>query len=95
MEKYNEDEIEGSILNRTDISELKEGLSYLSSKQIKEKYLQVVSGREDILLAGTIILYKIMELLKFEMVIVSTKGIRYGVIAEFMKHHKHESTKEV
>jgi exopolyphosphatase / guanosine-5'-triphosphate,3'-diphosphate pyrophosphatase len=85
LHEYNEDEIEGSILKRIDISELKEGLSFLSAKQIKEKYLKVVYGREDVLLAGTIILYKIMELLNLAEVTTSTKGIRYGAILKFMK----------
>jgi exopolyphosphatase / guanosine-5'-triphosphate,3'-diphosphate pyrophosphatase len=85
---YNEDEVEGSILRRKDILELKEGLSCLSAKQIKEKYMQVVSGREDVLFAGTIILHKIMDLLNLSEVIVSTKGIRYGAISEFLKTYK-------
>jgi exopolyphosphatase/pppGpp-phosphohydrolase len=51
--------------------------------------LQVVYGREDVLIAGTIILNKIMELLNLNELIVSTKGIKYGAIVEFRnKHHK-------
>jgi exopolyphosphatase / guanosine-5'-triphosphate,3'-diphosphate pyrophosphatase len=53
LKVFNEDE--GSILKQVDIYKLKEELVHLSSDQIKEKYLQVVTGREDVLLAGTII----------------------------------------
>jgi exopolyphosphatase/guanosine-5'-triphosphate,3'-diphosphate pyrophosphatase len=95
LPEYNEDEVEGSILKRIDIAELKERLSYLSSKQIREKYLQVVSGREDVLLTGTIILYKIMEMMNLSEVIVSTKGIRYGVISEFIKTYKQKSVQDM
>ena len=82
---YNEDDIEGSILKQADVFRLKEELSHLSSKQIKEKYKQIVSGREDVLLAGTIILNKLMEYFNLTEVIVSTKGIRYGAIVEYMR----------
>jgi exopolyphosphatase / guanosine-5'-triphosphate,3'-diphosphate pyrophosphatase len=86
---YSEDEVEGSILKQTDVYRLKEELSHLSSNQIKEKYLQIVSGREDVLLAGTIILNKLMKILNIQEVIVSTKGIRYGVIVEYMQTNYH------
>jgi exopolyphosphatase / guanosine-5'-triphosphate,3'-diphosphate pyrophosphatase len=85
LNEYNEDEVEGSLLKLVDIVGLKEELSHLSSNQIKEKYTQVVSGREDVLLAGTIILDNLMKLLNLTEVIVSTKGIRYGAIVEFMQ----------
>jgi len=39
-----------------------------------------VTGREDVLFAGTIILFQLMEQLNIPEVVVSTKGIRYGVI---------------
>src|ERR1035437_1028282 len=84
LKVYNEDEVEGSLLKQVDVYRLKEELSFLSSKQIKEKYSQVVSGREDVLLAGTIILNKLMMLLNLTDVSVSTKGIRYGAIVEYM-----------
>jgi exopolyphosphatase / guanosine-5'-triphosphate,3'-diphosphate pyrophosphatase len=85
LSAYNEDEIEGSVLIQADVYRLIKELSLLSSRQIKEKYIQIVSGREDVLLAGTIILNKIMKILKLTKVIVSTKGIRYGAIADFIK----------
>jgi exopolyphosphatase / guanosine-5'-triphosphate,3'-diphosphate pyrophosphatase len=91
LKVYNDNEVEGSILKQVDIYELKEELSHLSSKQIKGKYLQVVSGREDVLLAGTIILYLLMKQLNLSEVIVSTKGIRYGVIVEFIQMNYHKT----
>ena len=77
---YNEDEIEGYVLNYEDIRLLKEELSGLSSNQILAKYKEVVYGREDVLLAGTIILLELMNVLKIPKIVVSTRGIRYGVI---------------
>jgi exopolyphosphatase/guanosine-5'-triphosphate,3'-diphosphate pyrophosphatase len=77
---YNEDKVEGSVLKIEDIKKLKNELKFLSPKQILDKYKTVVTGREDVLLAGTIILFELMTKLKIPEVIVSTRGIRYGVI---------------
>ena len=89
LKVYNEDEVEGSILTQCDVFRLKEELYNLSSTQIKKKYSQVVSGREDVLLAGTIILHKLMKLLNLKELLVSTKGIRYGAIVEFLRKNYH------
>jgi exopolyphosphatase/guanosine-5'-triphosphate,3'-diphosphate pyrophosphatase len=89
LKVYNEDEVEGSILTQCDVFRLKEELYNLSSTQIKKKYSQVVSGREDVLLAGTIILHKLMKLLNLTELLVSTKGIRYGAIVEFLRKNYH------
>ena len=72
--------MEGSILKSDDIWNLRKELSGLSTIQIKDKYKAIVTGREDVLLAGTIILFELMKLLNISDVVVSTKGIRYGVI---------------
>jgi exopolyphosphatase / guanosine-5'-triphosphate,3'-diphosphate pyrophosphatase len=87
LKYYSEEEVEGSILKNSDLYRLKEELSILSSKQIKEKFKEVVSGREDVLLAGTMILSKLMNLLSLTEVVVSTKGIRYGVILDYMQKY--------
>jgi exopolyphosphatase/guanosine-5'-triphosphate,3'-diphosphate pyrophosphatase len=89
LKVYNEDEVEGSILTQGDVFRLKEELYNLSSTQIKKKYSQVVSGREDVLLAGTIILHKLMKLLNLKELLVSTKGIRYGAIVELLRKNYH------
>jgi exopolyphosphatase / guanosine-5'-triphosphate,3'-diphosphate pyrophosphatase len=88
LSTYNEDDVEGSILRQMDVYRYIKELSLLSSRQIKEKYVQIVSGREDVLLAGTIILNRVMKILKLTKVIVSTKGIRYGAIVEFIQTNK-------
>lgn len=82
---YDEDEVEGSILKIEDIKILIKDLSLLSSAEIATKYKSIVTGREDVLLAGTIILSELMTLLKIPEVVVSTKGIRYGVIYKRFK----------
>jgi exopolyphosphatase/guanosine-5'-triphosphate,3'-diphosphate pyrophosphatase len=85
---YHEDDVEGSVLKQADVNKLMEELRQLSSDEIRGKYHAVVEGREDVLLAGTIILYKLMMLLGIKEVSVSTKGIRYGVMEEYIRRKK-------
>ncbi len=86
LEIYDEGKIEGHILGSNDIKKLESELSIMSNNEIAKNYKSVVKGREDLILAGCIILLKIMELKNISNIIVSTKGIRYGaIIKEFMR----------
>ena len=49
-----------------------------------ERYGQVVNGREDVLLAGCLILVSLMKQININQVRVSTKGLRYGVVVDFL-----------
>lgn len=80
LTSYNEDIIEGSILNDNELDGFIRVLTKMTSSEILNKYSSIVEGREDILLAGTILLNEIMKLLNTSEVQVSTKGIRYGAI---------------
>jgi exopolyphosphatase/guanosine-5'-triphosphate,3'-diphosphate pyrophosphatase len=84
LKEYNEETIEGSYLTLNDLTGLIGELSNLSSEEIKNRHNTVVSGREDILLAGTIILKHILQSLSLVEVKVSTKGIRYGAIINYL-----------
>jgi exopolyphosphatase/pppGpp-phosphohydrolase len=44
-----------------------------------------MKGREDIILAGAIILSEIMSFFKTDKLIVSSRGIRYGAIIKFLE----------
>lgn len=85
LKQYIEEKVEGSIINAFELKGLTEQLKFLTPLQIKERYGEVMQGREDIILAGAFILLKIMELLKLNEVIVSSRGIRYGAIAYYLK----------
>jgi exopolyphosphatase/guanosine-5'-triphosphate,3'-diphosphate pyrophosphatase len=77
---YDEQAVEGDELEFSDINCFINELSKLKSEEILNKYQTVVSNREDLLLPGSVLLYKIMSYFKLNKVIVSTKGLRYGVI---------------
>jgi len=84
MTKYDEAKIEGDILTQSDLENFQNQLSVMSSIKIKNKYKSVVDGREDVLLAGTMLLFEIMSHLNAKKVVVSTKGLRYGAIYNYL-----------
>ncbi len=88
ISEYNESLIEGSELTKFDLVNLSDTLAAMPTNAIKTKYGNVVKGREDVLLSGSLILLYIMELLKLPSVLVSTKGIRYGAIVNYILDSK-------
>ncbi|HSP87960.1 MAG TPA: Ppx/GppA phosphatase family protein [Ignavibacteriaceae bacterium] len=84
LKTYNEDVVEGSYLTSKELEKFIKELSHLNSGEILNKYAAVVKGREDVLLAGTIILKEILDVLNLNEIKVSTKGIRYGAIINWL-----------
>lgn len=80
MLNYNEAMIEGGVLTKNDLEDFLNQLSVMKSVEIKNKFKSVVEGREDVLLAGTILLFETMIHLNAKEVVVSTKGVRYGAV---------------
>ena len=81
---YNEELVDGSQITFNELCNMIDEISQLNPEQIKDNYGQVVEGREDVLLAGSIILKVLMKKLALEKITVSSKGLRYGVIIDFM-----------
>ncbi len=77
---YDEDKLEGSHISKHEIVELSNTLSFLSSLEILKTYKDIVIGRNDVIFAGSIILKILFEILDFNKLIVSGKGLRYGVV---------------
>jgi len=88
LEDYDEDLVEGSTLSNKELQNFVEELSKLNSEKIIQKYSSIVKGREDVLFAGTIILSEIVKCLNLHEVKVSTKGIRYGAIVNWINSLK-------
>lgn len=84
IKEYNENIIDESILNLDEINNICSKLSLMNPGQIFQKYGDVVKGREDVLLAGTLILKTILEITHNNKIIVSTKGLRYGVLIDYI-----------
>jgi len=73
-------QIDGSILPLKKIQLIVEFLGNSSIDKIKNKYGDIITKREDILYVGGRILIEIMNYFELAETIVSTKGIRHGVI---------------
>ena len=84
LKSYDEYLIEGSELTYSELKILTDLLSKLSAEEIRIKYGDIVNGREDVLLSGSLILLCLMEMLGLSKIIVSTKGIRYGAIIKYI-----------
>ena len=86
LKNYNEAQIEGDRLTKSDLQKFITKLSKMTSSEIKNKYNSVVSGREDVILTGTLILNEFMKYFNSKECIVSTRGVRYGAIYEYLKN---------
>lgn len=85
LKEFENDKIEKSTMSSDEIKHLINNLSKLTSFEILEQYGPVMKGREDIILAGAIILWEILELLGIKRLLISSKGIRYGAIIKYLE----------
>ena len=58
----------------------------LQKSKILDNYGSVLKGREDIILAGAIILSEIMNFFSIKKLKVSSRGIRYGAIVRYLNN---------
>lgn len=70
--------VQGSILTLEDLEEMIKIFRDTTIAE-KKKIIGMVRGREDTILAGTLILKKVVEILGVSQVVVSDRGLRYGV----------------
>lgn len=82
--QYDENTIEGMILSLNDINSII-GSYIKSPKEFQEEYYEILKGREDLIIPGSYILKTIISYLNIENIIVSTRGIRHGVVIEYLK----------
>jgi len=87
LKEFDEAKIDGSYLTAVDLKYLISEIKILLPEQIKKNYGNVLSGREDIILGGALILKQIMRIIDVDKVSVSSRGIRYGAIINFLKNN--------
>jgi exopolyphosphatase/guanosine-5'-triphosphate,3'-diphosphate pyrophosphatase len=85
LKEFEEAEIDGSDLTAADLQNLVSEIKILKPEQIKKYFGDVLRGREDIIVGGALILKKIMEIIDLDRVMVSSRGIRYGAIINYLK----------
>jgi exopolyphosphatase / guanosine-5'-triphosphate,3'-diphosphate pyrophosphatase len=80
--------VDNSILDVKEIEGIRNILSRLNVSEIPELYGSVVHGRADLILTGTVILLQIMKILSLQKIVISSKGLRYGAIWEYLIKNK-------
>jgi exopolyphosphatase / guanosine-5'-triphosphate,3'-diphosphate pyrophosphatase len=85
FESYEKDRIHGLSVRREHVDVLIERMSGMTSRE-RRLMKGMEKGREDIILQGTIFLRALMHRLGFDTLVVSTKGVRYGVIMAAEAH---------
>jgi len=83
METFEPKLVHGHLLTYSNIQAIFQELKLLTYEQLK-KHPYIHPMRADIILAGTLILIEIMNKLNLETITVSTYGLRYGMLAEFV-----------
>jgi exopolyphosphatase/guanosine-5'-triphosphate,3'-diphosphate pyrophosphatase len=84
LPEYDPQRIHGYRLKRSQIDRAFEMLSSLNLASIKE-FPQISEGRADILLAGILILREFLALMKLDEIVVSDRGLRYGIVLREME----------
>jgi exopolyphosphatase / guanosine-5'-triphosphate,3'-diphosphate pyrophosphatase len=82
---FDEEKVEGTILTQTDLEKMTAEMELLKPAGILNKYTSVVKGREDLILSGAYILLYLLKVMKLPEIIVSTKGLRYGLVFNFLR----------
>ncbi len=81
---YNETLVENSELTLENVKTIFYNLKQMNVDEITNRYGEIVEGRADVLTAGTLILLTLMEILQLDKITVSSKGLRYGVVTNYL-----------
>jgi exopolyphosphatase/guanosine-5'-triphosphate,3'-diphosphate pyrophosphatase len=84
---FDEKIVDGTVLTKKDLRNFITLFTSYPSNELLKFYPNILSGREDVILSGTILLFQLSNLLRVNEVTVSTKGIRYGLIIEKLLQH--------
>lgn len=80
MDSYEPDKLANYPLKRKAVARYISDFSKMKSSEIERKYPLFLKNRGDVILAGLLILHKFLEFTEQSEVIVSTGGIRHGVL---------------
>lgn len=84
LEIYDGEKVNMHEMHFETIDEIYNKFKKLSIDEIK-KIPQISEGREDVIFAGILILRDFMKKFKFDRIIVSDRGVRYGAILELLQ----------
>lgn len=84
LETYDGEKVNMHEMRFETIDEIYNKFKKLSIDEIK-KIPQISKGREDVIFAGILILRDFMKKFKFDIIIASDRGVRYGAILELQR----------
>lgn len=79
LKDFDRNKIDGFVMSRGDAHRIVEELKWRTIQERKEM-LGMEPKRADVILAGALIFWRAMEVLGFDRVVISTRGLRYGVL---------------
>lgn len=81
LRRYSHSEVHGSFLSRATVQRQ---IAFFKSKTVAErkKIPGLEPKRADVILAGALLIDRIMDLFRLERILVSDQGIRYGLLYE-------------
>jgi len=80
MQGFRPEVLNGALVRKTYVDKLIDLFSKLTPEQILQLNPELLTGREDLILSGCLILSEIMECTETEEFITSTGGIRHGAL---------------
>lgn len=84
---YEIDKVHNTKLYKKDVLKLLENFKELTSNEISEKY-KINSKRADVITAGALILNTFLNYYKLDYTYVSSKGLRFGILQNFVNSLK-------
>jgi exopolyphosphatase/guanosine-5'-triphosphate,3'-diphosphate pyrophosphatase len=85
LKVFDENKVSNSILTISNMEKIIAELVNLTHPDIIHRYGSIMVGREDIIFAGAYILFQFMETFNIQNIQVSTRGIRYGAIVNYIR----------
>jgi len=82
IDQYEPERINNHLIDHKALKNRLETFKYQTHQQLLELNPDVLKGREDIFLAGLLIMDEFLELIDLDEIVVSTGGIRHGVLLE-------------
>lgn len=80
LDDYESDKLNGYRLKRSTVADFIQEFSETKSEVIERTYPPFLTGRGEVILAGILILHEFMAMTEREEVVISSGGIRHGVL---------------
>ncbi len=84
VKNYSNDLVDNTALTLEQVADVSIQLQQMTPSEMRTLYGKIVEGREDLLVGGCLILEEFMKYFKINEVIVSTRGLRYGAIYDYL-----------